>query len=149
MCDICKTVKNSIAGGNPYFVKEMKTGIVVLGWNQHFYGYTIFMCKEHATELYQLEPDFCAEFMREMVVVAEAVAKAFGAEKMNYECLGNGDTHLHWHLFPRVNGDLGEYGNNGKGPVWWLPKEIMWSESNKPSVEELEKMKNALLRELV
>lgn len=149
MCDICKTIKNSIAGGNPYFVKEMKTGIVVLGWNQHFYGYTIFMCKEHATELYQLEPGFCAEFMREMVAVAEAVAKAFGAEKMNYECLGNGDTHLHWHLFPRVNGDLGEYGNNGKGPVWWLPKEIMWSESNKPSVEELEKMKNALLRELV
>lgn len=149
MCDICKTVKNSIAGGNPYFVKEMNTGVVVLGWNQHFYGYIIFMCKEHATELYQLEPDFYTEFMREMVVVAEAVAKAFGAEKMNYECLGNGDTHLHWHLFPRVNGDLGEHGNNGKGPVWWLPKEIMWSESNKPSAEELEKMKNALLREIV
>ena len=29
---------------------------------------------------------------------------------MNYELLGNGDTYLHWHLFPRVNGDLGKYG---------------------------------------
>ena len=33
---------------------------------------------------------------------------------MNYELLGNGDTHLDWHLFPRVNGDIENYGNNGK-----------------------------------
>ncbi len=43
--------------------------------------------------------------------------------KMNYELLGNGDTHLHWHLFPRVSGDIENYGNNGKGPVWWYPME--------------------------
>lgn len=41
MCDICKTIEKSICGDNPYFVKELKTGIVVLGWNQHFYGYTL------------------------------------------------------------------------------------------------------------
>lgn len=52
-----------------------------------------------------------------MYVVAEAVAKAFNAEKMYYELLGNGDIHLHWHLFPRVSGDLENYGNDGKGPV--------------------------------
>lgn len=40
MCDICKTIKESLLGKNLYFVKEMKTGIVVLGRNQHFYGYT-------------------------------------------------------------------------------------------------------------
>ena len=38
--------------------------------------------------------------------MAKAVKEAFGAEKMNYECLGNGDIHLHFHLFPRVSGDL-------------------------------------------
>lgn len=42
---------------------------------------------------------------------------------MNYELLGNGDTHLHWHLFPRIAGDLEQYGSNGKGPVWWYPME--------------------------
>ncbi len=42
---------------------------------------------------------------------------------MNYELLGNGDTHLHWHLFPRKSGDIENYGNNGKGPVWWYPME--------------------------
>lgn len=148
MCDICNTIEKSLKGENSYFVKELKTGIVVIGWNQHFYGYTLFMCKQHATELYKLEPEFQAEYLNEMVLVAQAVAKAFGAEKMNYECLGNGDAHLHFHLFPRKSGDLGEYGNNGKGPVWWLPKDIMWNDDNKPSPSELEKMKVKLKSEL-
>lgn len=148
MCDICNTIEKSLRGENPFFVKELETGIVVLGWNQHFYGYTIFMCKRHATELYQLDKDFCANFLEEMVIVSNAVATAFNCDKMNYECLGNGDTHLHWHLFPRVNGDLGKYGNDGKGPVWWLPKEVMWSDDNIPNEQELEIMKMKLLKEL-
>lgn len=148
MCDICKTIEKSLNGKNPYFVRELKTGIVVLGWNQHFYGYTLFICKEHATELYDLEADFLTEYLREMVTTAQAVAKAFGADKMNYECLGNGDTHLHFHLFPRKKGDLGEYGNDGKGPVWWLPKNIMWSDENIPNSRELEKMKLILNAEI-
>lgn len=148
MCDICKTIKQSISDDNPYFVKELKTGIVVFGWNQHFYGYTIFMCKRHVAELYELEPEFQAEYLKEMVIVAQAVAHAFNADKMNYECLGNGDTHLHFHLFPRKNGDLEEYGNDGKGPVWWLPQNIMWSDDNIPTDFQLEEMKSKLNYEL-
>ena len=83
-----------------------------------------------------------------MSIVAEAVSKAFGAEKMNYELLGNGDTHLHWHLFPRVSGDIGNYGNNGKGPVWWLPREIMYSQETRPTTKDLEEMKERLRIEL-
>ena len=88
------------------------------------------------------------KFLEEMSIVAEAVAKAFNAEKMNYELLGNGDTHLHWHLFPRVTGDLENYGNKGKGPVWWYPMEKMYSDSNRPNDIELEKMKSVLLDNL-
>lgn len=83
-----------------------------------------------------------------MTIVAEAVKNAFGAEKINYECLGNGDIHLHWHIFPRKAGDLLDYGNKGKGHAWWLPKEIMWADDNKPSPDELEDMKAKLLAEL-
>lgn len=86
--------------------------------------------------------------MEEMSIVAEAVSRAFSAEKMNYELLGNGDTHLHWHLFPRKSGDLAGYGNNGKGPVWWLPMNEMYSEKNRPNDEELADMKQKLLFEL-
>ncbi len=80
--------------------------------------------------------------------MAEAVSHAFGAEKMNYELLGNGDSHIHWHLFPRVSGDIENYGNKGKGPVWWYPMEKMYSPDNRPSEFELKEMKEKLLIEL-
>lgn len=148
MCLVCDRIKMIKEGQNPYFVKELETGYVVIGDNQHFKGYSLFLCKEHKIELYQLDYSTKMKFLEEMSVVAEAVAKASGAEKMNYELLGNGDTHLHWHLFPRVNGDLENYGNSGKGPVWWYPREKMYSADNRPSASELEEMNEKLLKTL-
>lgn len=137
-------------GTNPYFVKELETGYVVIGDNQHFYGYTLFLYKHHGaiTELFHLEKEEKMKFMEEMTIVAEAVSKAFGAEKMNYELLGMGDAHLHWHLYPRREGDIENYGNHGKGPVWWYPMEKMYSDENRPSPEQLEKMRAVLRKEL-
>ncbi|MBE7057211.1 MAG: HIT family protein [Ruminococcaceae bacterium] len=148
MCFICDRIKMIKEGTNPYFVKELETGYVVIGDNQHFKGYTLFLCKEHKTELFYLDRETKLKFMEEMSIVAEAISKAFKAEKMNYELLGNGDTHLHWPLFPRRSGDLEDYGNNGKGPVWWYPIEKMYSDDNRPSETELEEIKEALLKEL-
>lgn len=148
MCLICDRIRMIHEGINPWFVRELETGYVVIGDNQHFKGYTLFLCKEHKTELFQLESPAKLKFLEEMSVVAEAVSKAFHAEKMNYELLGNGDTHLHWHLFPRVSGDLEGYGNNGKGPVWWYPMEKMYSPDNRPTPEELESLKTKLKEEL-
>lgn len=148
MCMICERIQMIKSGTNPYFVKELDTGYVVIGDNQHFKGYTLFLLKEHAAELYELSDGIKEKFLLEMTLTAEAAAKAFGAEKMNYECLGNGETHLHWHLFPRVEGDLEGFGANGKGPVWWYPREKMYSDDTKPSAAELEKMKHSLRLEL-
>ena len=148
MCLICDRIQKIKDKNNPYFVKELKSGYVVIGDNQHFQGYTLFLYKEHKTELFHLDYEQKIQFLDEMSVVAEAVSKVFGAEKMNYELLGNGDSHLYWHLFPRVSGDIENYGNNGKGPVWWYPKEKMFSIDNCPSKQELVKMKNDLLIEL-
>lgn len=148
MCLICDRIKMIKDDTNPYFVKELETGYVVIGDHQHFKGYTLFLYKDHKTELFHLEPTQKMKFLEEMSIVAETVSKAFNTEKMNYELLGNGDTHLHWHLFPRVNGDLGKYGNNGKGPVWWYPMQKMYDDSNCPTNEELRIMKSRLLMEL-
>ncbi len=62
--------------------------------------------------------------------------------------IGNGDSHLHWHLFPRRDGDIGDCGNRGKGPVWRYPREKMYADDNRPSDEELTVMKAMLLAEL-
>ena len=144
-CTMCNVIEQIKKGENPWFVKEMETGYAILGWNQHFYGYTLFICKRHVSELFELDKDYLTKFTWEMSIIAKAVKIAFDAEKINYECLGNGDIHLHWHIFPRKCGDLLNYGNDGKGPVWWLPKEIMWDPANKPPMDKLELMKNKLL----
>ncbi len=148
MCLICDRIEEIKNGKNPYFVKELETGYVVIGDHQHFKGYTLFLCKEHKKELFHLEPDFKITFLKEMSIVAEAVSLAFHSKKMNYELLGNGDSHLHWHLFPRVDGDLEEHGCNGKGPVWWYPFDKMVDDGVRPSKEELEEMKKVLSKKL-
>ena len=54
---------------------------------------------------------------------------------------GMGDAHLHWHLYPRRNGDIKNYGNNGKVLVQWYPMDKMYSDYNRPFDVELDKMK--------
>ncbi|MBH0165502.1 HIT family protein [Fictibacillus sp. 7GRE50] len=128
---------------NPYFVAELETGFVVIGDHQYFKGYTLFLSKQHKTELHFLETDMKKTFLNEMSLVAEAVYNAFNAEKLNYELLGNGDSHLHWHLFPRREND-----SPVKGPVWWVDREEMFADEIRPSQDELEDMKNRLNAEL-
>ncbi len=138
-CLICDRIQKIREGTNPYFVTELETGFVVLGDHQHFRGYTLFLCKEHVTELHFLEKAFRQKHLEEMALVSQAVYEAFHPEKMNCELLGNGDAHVHWHLFPRVAGDTPK-----KGPVWWLHPEKMWDESKRPSLAELAQMKSLL-----
>lgn len=138
-CLICERISLIREGKNPYFVAELETGYVVLGDHQHFRGYTLFLCKEHYSELFMLPEPFRSKHLQEMVLVSRAVFDAFHPEKLNYEVLGNGESHIHWHLFPRNAGDTEK-----RGPVWLLPQEIMFSESNKPSAEELKSMVDLL-----
>lgn len=67
MCLICDRIEMIKNGTNPCFVKELETGYVVIGDYQHFYGYTLFLCKEHKTELSQLEKtsvtNFCLKWL--------------------------------------------------------------------------------------
>ena len=143
MCFICERIEMIKNGTNSYFVKELETGYVVIGDHQHFKGYTLFLCKQHITELHFLDNDFKMKYLEEMSLVAEAVYNVFKPEKMNYELLGNGESHIHWHLFPRVSGDTPQ-----KGPVWWLSPDEMWSDSNRPTDEELTEMKERLKTEI-
>ena len=144
MCLICERIELIKQDKNPHFVEELETGYVVIGDGQYFKGYTLFLAKEHVTELHQMEYETKIKFLEEMSIVQEAVAKAFQAEKMNIELLGNGDAHVHWHLFPRKAGDMKGYGHNGRGPVWWVPWEEMSSEEYQPKENDLLQLVNRL-----
>ena len=141
-CLVCDRIEKTRKGENPYFVRELETGYVVLGDHQRFEGYTLLLCKEHATELSQLTSEFRAAFLRDMAVTAEAVGNAFHPDKLNYELLGVGKgRHMHWHIFPRRDGDTPT-----PGPVWRTPD--MNDDRYLPSPEKLEAMKIALNKEL-
>ena len=88
---ICDRIELIKSGDNPYFVKKLETGYVVIGDHQYFEGYTLFLAKEHVTELHHLDSSIKLQFLEEMSLVQEAVSKAFSAQKMNVELLGNGD----------------------------------------------------------
>lgn len=138
-CLICERIALIKEKKNPYFVRELKTGYVVLGDSQRFKGYTLFLCKQHAYELHELEPHFRDEFLHEMAVVAEAVYHAFQPDKLNYALLGVGrELHMHWHIYPRREGDTPT-----PGPVWQLGKELN-DEKYQPTGEELEILKSKL-----
>ena len=137
-CLVCERIEQMRCGANPYFVRELETGYVVIGDHQRFEGYTLLLCKEHATELSQLAPGFRAAFLRDMAVTAEAVERAFHPDKLNYELLGAGKgRHMHWHIFPRRNGDTPL-----PGPVWQV--QDLQDERYRPSPEQLEALKSAL-----
>ena len=142
-CMVCERIDQIKAGMNPYFVKELNTGYVVIGDHQRIRGYSLFLCKEHATELHFLEPDFRDAFLCEMAIVAEAVYNAFKPDKLNYELLGSGNgAHMHWHIFPRRKGDTEK-----AGPVWKLGPELT-AEGYLPTSEDWEKLKTRLRIEL-
>ena len=141
MCDcmICERIEWIKNNKNPYFVRELDTGNVVIGDHQRFKGYSLFLCKQHATELHFLEPAFRDAFLHEMAVVAEAVYNAFEPDKLNYELLGAGRVlHMHWHFYHRRAGDTPK-----RGPVWQIGEEL-YEDRFRPDEAELEDLKRRL-----
>ncbi len=138
-CLICERIEQIQNGTNPYFVRETNTGYVVIGDQQRIRGYTVFLCKRHATELHELESAFRDEFLHEMALVAEAVYRAFHPDKLNYSLLGAGrGLHMHWHIHPRRQGDTPQ-----PGPVWQLGRELSDPRFT-PAPDELRALKAAL-----
>ena len=120
----------------------------MIGYHEYFTGYNLFLAKEYIKELHHLEKETRFRFLEEMSLVQEAVATAFTAEKMNIELLGNGDAHLHWHLFPRRRGDMNGHGLKGRGPVWWVPFEEMTAETYQVKTDEIKRLVECLSSEV-
>jgi len=106
-CWICKTLQEPA----PLVFFESHTSIAKLNPDQFFKGYSFVTLKWHNEELYQLLDRDRRRFLEDMSRVAIALAKTFNPDKMNYELLGNGMPHLHWHLVPRYKTD----------PMWGRP----------------------------
>jgi diadenosine tetraphosphate (Ap4A) HIT family hydrolase len=116
-CGICAMIDRIKAGAFPDFIAELKSCDVILGDQQFYRGYSVLLAKLHATELYLMPADAARLLSDEMRLVAEAIAAVVKPWKMNYECLGNLEPHVHWHLLPRYETDEKRH-----GPIWLRPE---------------------------
>lgn len=127
-CLICQRIQLIKQGRNPYFVTELETGYVVIGDHQFYQGYTLLLYKQHSTELHQLNSTLRQQFLNDMAITAEAVYQTFQPDKLNYELLGNGHPHLHWHLIPRRHTDP-----KPTQAIWTINKSTRTHSSTAPS----------------
>lgn len=123
---------------------ELEIGYVIIGWFQRFKEYTVFYCKEHGPELHDLEPKFRTKHLQEMTLVAQAVYNIFKPDKMNYKLLGNGCSHIHWHLYPRKKVDTPIVSS-----VYQLPNSELFDESTRPTEEERNELKEKIRSEIL
>jgi diadenosine tetraphosphate (Ap4A) HIT family hydrolase len=61
--------------------------------------------RRHAVELHDLSEGEGAAFMRDIRRLSDALKRATGATKLNYEVHGNTIEHLHMHFYPRYRDD--------------------------------------------
>jgi diadenosine tetraphosphate (Ap4A) HIT family hydrolase len=112
-CEVCHLLEARERGDDPYAIALVETGSISLLPTQYYEGYTVFSAKQCVPELHELEAVERDQYLHEMALVAEAVFRAFSPRKLNYELLGNGTAHLHWHLVPRHADDP-----KPGGPIW-------------------------------
>lgn len=117
-CGICRAIERIRSGGLRDLVAELPNCYVVLGDAQFYRGYCILFAKRHATELYLMPTEEARELCDEMRLMAKAIATVVKPWKMNYECLGNTEPHVHWHLFPRFQSESDDL---RRGPIWKRP----------------------------
>lgn len=100
-CPLCRQVAEALSGDHPRFVLATKHLIVMVGEHQFFPGYCVVVTREHARELFDLQPEVISEISTVLSGLGAAISYEWNALKMNYASLGNVVEHMHWHVIPR------------------------------------------------
>jgi diadenosine tetraphosphate (Ap4A) HIT family hydrolase len=116
-CGICTLIERCRAGAFADFVAELPHSFVILGDAQFYRGYCVVLAKRHINEIHLMPPGEARALFDETIAVGRAIALATRPLKLNYECLGNLEPHIHWHVFPRFETDAMR-----AAPVWIRPE---------------------------
>jgi diadenosine tetraphosphate (Ap4A) HIT family hydrolase len=72
-----------------------------LAKNQFVQGYCVLICHQHVIEPYELSQPERTSYFDDFALAGSVLQRAFKADKMNYNILGNVIPHLHTHILPR------------------------------------------------
>ena len=112
---IHRRVAAARGGTNPAVIARLPSGWAVAGDHQVVHGYSLLLADPVVPDLNALGDAERVCFLRDMVLLGDALLEATGASRINYEILGNSEPALHVHLFPRYPSEPLPYRS---GPVW-------------------------------
>lgn len=112
---IHKQVEAARKGELPRVIARMKSGWAILGDPQITQGYCLLLPDPVVTDLNALSGDARRQFLDDMATLGDALLAETGAERINYEILGNVEPALHAHVIPRHASEDPEL---RKKPVW-------------------------------
>lgn len=101
MTTIHEQVNAARAGTLERVVARMASGWAVLGDPQITRGYCLLLPDPVVPDLNALTGAAREQFLRDMAALGDAVIAVTGAERINYEILGNVQPALHAHVIPR------------------------------------------------
>jgi diadenosine tetraphosphate (Ap4A) HIT family hydrolase len=109
-------------GENPYVIARLPTGWAVAGDRQVVHGYCLLLPDPVVPDLNALRGPARSQFLLDMVSLGDALLEVTGAQRINYEILGNLEPALHAHLFPRYDAEPEDL---RRRPVWFYD----WSQA--------------------
>ncbi len=115
-CPACERIGRITAGRDPELVATLPESHVVLADEQRYRGYCIVFLKDHHEQLADLSYDKQTRLWDDVARVAAAIRKVTAPVRLNYACLGNFLTHVHWHVIPRFQDDP-----EPQHPIWVRP----------------------------
>ncbi|MEW2137542.1 diadenosine tetraphosphate hydrolase [Streptomyces sp. NPDC005409] len=113
-------------GENPTVLRRLGSGFAVIGDRQFLPGYSVLLADDPAvTRLSDLPRARRAAYLGDMERLAEAVERACARldpafRRVNIEILGNRETYLHAHIWPRYDWEPAE---RVRLPVWLYGEE--------------------------
>jgi len=88
-------------GANDAVICRLPSGWAVIGDVQFLPGYCLLLADPVVSSLNDLADERRTEFLRDMVLLGDAILHVTSADRINYEILGNSVPELHAHVFPR------------------------------------------------
>ena len=107
-------------GRVPALVCRVPSGLVFLCDMQYLRGYSILQADPQVESINALDPQARAVYLRDMVLVGDALLEVTGAYRINYAIMGNSLPVLHAHIVPRY---LSEPEGLRRGGPWSYPQE--------------------------
>ncbi|MFI7322995.1 diadenosine tetraphosphate hydrolase [Streptomyces venezuelae] len=123
-------IGSALKGENPAVLRRMNAGFAAIGDVQFLPGYCVLLVDDPGVQrLSDLSRERRLRFLSDMDQLGEAVERACrrmdsAFRRVNLEILGNRDSFLHAHVWPRYEWEPSELVGV---PVWLYPRE-RWSD---------------------